>query len=71
MFNAEKFKKKVYGLVTKEVNTIFSKILKGDKRALQKEGIQVHKQVMEILHFVTEETVTQILCGLLAHGGDD
>jgi hypothetical protein len=71
MFNAEKFKKKVYGLVTKEVNTIFSKILKGDKRAVQKEGIQVHKQVMEILHFVTEETITQILCGLLAHSGDD
>jgi len=70
MFNAEKFKQNVYELVTKEVNTVFSEILKGDKRAVQKEGIKVQKQVMEMLHFVTEETAMQILYGLLAHSGD-
>lgn len=71
MFNAKKFEQDVYGLVTKEVNTIFSKILKGDKRAVQKEGIKIQKQVMEILHFVTEETAMQILYGLLAYSVDD
>ena len=66
MFNAKKFEQKVYRLVTKEVNAVFSKILKGDKREVQKEGIKVQKQVMEILHFVTEETAVQILYGLIS-----
>ena len=71
MFNVKKFERKVYGLVTKEVNTVFSKILIGDKEAVQKEGIKIQQQVMKVLHFVTEETAMQILCGLLLHIEND
>lgn len=67
MFNKKKFEQKVYTLVTQEVNDVFSKILRGDKSAVQKEGIKVHRQVMETLHFVVEETAIQILYGLLAY----
>jgi hypothetical protein len=71
MFNAKKFEQKIYEIVTKEVNTVFSKILIGDKRAVQKEGIKIQQQFMKILHSVTEETATQILYGLLIHSKND
>ena len=67
MFNHKKFKDKVYDLVTREINKAFSKLLKSDGGAVQVEGIKLHKQVMEALHYTAEEVATQILYGLLAN----
>ena len=67
MFNHKKFEAKIYSLVTREVNKAFSKLLKSDGGAVQSEGVKLHKQVMEALHYIAEETATQILFGLLAN----
>ena len=67
MFNHKKFEGKVYSLVTKEINKAFSALLKSDEGAVQSEGVKLHKQVMEALHYTAEEVATQILFGLLAN----
>ena len=67
MFNYKQFEDKVYGLVTREINKAFSTLLKNDGGAVQVEGIKLHKQVMEALHYIAEEVATQILYGLLAN----
>lgn len=65
MFNPKQFEKRVYTLVTKEVNKAFSALLKRDNRVIELEGIKMQKQVMEALHCVVQETAIQILYGLL------
>lgn len=67
MFNHKQFEDKVYSLVTREINKAFSKLLKGDGRVIQAEGVKLHKQVIQALHHIAEETATQILFGLLAN----
>ena len=67
MFNHKKFEDKIYSLVTREVNKAFSTLLKSDGGAVQSEGVKLHKQVMEALHYIAEEVATQILFGLLAN----
>lgn len=65
MFNQKQFEKKIYALVTQEVNEVFSTLLKTDRSTIQTEGIKIQREVMQVLHSIIEETVTQILCGLL------
>lgn len=67
MFNHKQFEKKIYSLVTREINKSFSTIPKSDVGSVQAEGIQLHKWVMKTLHFIAEESATQILCGLLSN----
>jgi|APEBP8051072661_1049379.scaffolds.fasta_scaffold02035_8 hypothetical protein len=67
MFNYKQFEDKVYGLVTGEINKAFSTLLKSNRDAVQVEGIKLHKQVMEALHYIAEEVAAQILYGLLAN----
>jgi len=67
MFNHKQFEDKVYGLVTREINKAFSKLLKSNGGAVQVEGIRLHKQVMEALHSIVEEVAAQILSGLLSN----
>ena len=64
MFNPKQFENAVYAFVTHEVNKAVSTFSK-DKEKARTEGIRFHRQIMEILHEVTEETATQILYGLL------
>lgn len=67
MFNPEQFEQKIYSLVTLEINKEFSKILKKGDEVMQTEGIKMQRQIMEILHYITEEIATQILYGLLVN----
>lgn len=64
MFNPKKFESAVYAFVTDKVNKAVSTVSK-DKEKARTEGIRFHRQIMEALHEITEETATQILYGLL------
>lgn len=62
MFNPALFEQKVYDLVTKEVNDIFSGLFA--KNQVQENGVRVQRQILAALHDVAEETNTQISYGL-------
>ncbi len=68
MFNQQEFEEKVYWLVTDEVNHVFAELIaSGDKDRLNGEAIRINRQIMQGLHYVVEEIVTQNLCGLLVN----
>lgn len=65
MFDQAEFEQKVYALVTQEVNKAFLGFV--DKGRSHRDGVEIQKQVMQVLHAVTEETVIQTSYGLLLH----
>jgi len=66
MFNQKQFEDKVYELVTTESNKVFSKLLKWDENTIQKEGLKTQRKMLESMHQVIEELVTQNTYGFLA-----
>ena len=62
MFNLTLFEQKIYDLVTREVNDIFSNLLA--RNQVQENGVRVQRQILAALHDVAEETNTQISYGL-------
>ena len=66
MFNQKQFEDKVYELVTTESNKVFSKLLKWDENTIQKEGLKTQRKMLESMHRVIEELVTQNTYGFLA-----
>jgi hypothetical protein len=59
-FNQQQFEDKVYALVTREMNAFFS-----GREPAQAEIVSAQKQILHSLHFVIEETITQIIYALL------
>ena len=68
MFKQQQFEDKVYELVTREINDFFS-----SGEFAQAEIINAQKQILHSLHFVIEETISQLVYGILmmanAQGG--
>ena len=60
MFNQQQFEDKVYELVTREINAFFN-----SGKFAQAEIINAQKQILHSLHFVIEETISQIVYGML------
>lgn len=60
MFNQQQFEDKVYELVTREINAFFN-----SREFVQADVINAQKQILHSLHFVIEETISQIVYGML------
>ena len=60
MFNQQQFEDKVYELVTSEINAFFN-----GREFVQADVVNAQKQILHSLHFVVEETIAQIIYGLL------
>jgi hypothetical protein len=58
-FNKQKFEDKVYALVTAEVNEVFPTLVQTGGDILT-----FHRQLLQAIHFVIEETVVQNLHGI-------
>lgn len=66
MFNQKEFEEKIYFLVINEVNHTFSKLFSSsNKDELVGKAVKINRQIMQVLHYVIEEIVTQNLYGLL------
>lgn len=62
------FEKKIYRLVTAEINELFSTLIKADdQERLQGDGVRIQLAVTKGLHRVVQETVMQISYGLNIH----
>ena len=59
MFNQQQFEDKVYELVTREINDFFN-----SGEFAQVEIINAQKQILRSLHFVIEETISQLVYGI-------
>ena len=64
MFDEAEFEKRIYGMVTDEVNGVFMKLVKEDEEALQGNGVRMQLSVMKALHGVIEEMIIQMSYGL-------
>lgn len=60
MFNQQQFEDKLYALVTSEVNAFFN-----NREVIPSEAIKAQQQILHSLHFVIEETIAQIVYGVL------
>ena len=70
MFDQMDFERKFYRLMVDEVNVAFSQLMnssEGSQVELIKEGLKMQRQIMEVFHGITEESVMQMSFGLLAH----
>ena len=70
MFDQINFEQKFYKLIVDEVNAAFSQLMKCEGSLqvdLIKEGLKMQRQIMEVFHAITEESVIQVSVGLLAH----
>ena len=71
MFDQIDFERKFYKLIVGEVNAVFSQLMNDCERSSQvdliKEGLKMQRQIMEVFHGITEESVMQMSFGLLAH----
>lgn len=61
------FENRFYLLITKEVNEIYSNLIRSSKDSIQAEGLKIQRQIMESLHAITEEAVMQGFFGLIAN----
>lgn len=59
-FNKQQFEDKIYEVVTSEVNNFFKK---GDYN--QSDALKTQRQMLQALHFIAEETISQIVWGML------
>ena len=70
MINRKQFQNKLYSIVTRDVDEACSELLKGDRKTLQTNAIQIQQQVIYAMNWITEQTVIKISNGLLLNKPD-
>jgi hypothetical protein len=67
MFNAKEFHDEVHALVTKRVNVIFADIVNRKDDSKMINALKAQRDIVRALHEVTEDTIVQILYGLIVN----